>query len=149
MGRLRLGDISNHTAPIVAFNVDNILFKPKEKLNFMEKVNRFLQTDRDYYDYFSREISLNGIYMINNCWTKNEVSIYLLTFTEYYRDIESILYDNDVYYSRLVSAQGIDWLRRKCRFTYAYYFDTNDALISELSVDNAQKLVDIYKFLKV
>lgn len=148
MGRLRLGNISNHTAPIVAFNIDNILFKPKKKLDIIEKFNRFLQTDKDYYDYFHRDISINGIDIINNCWTNNEVSVYLLTFSDYEKDITEILYDNDVYYSRLVKVQGIDWLRRKCRFTYAYYFDTNESLISELSVDNAQKLSDIYKYLK-
>lgn len=149
MGRLKFNNLSNATAPIIAFNVDNILFMPKKRTDIVEKVLRFFSGNNPHYDYFHRDISLNGIDVINNCWLNNEVSVHLLTFTDYSSEIEEILYEQNVYFSRLQKVEGMDWLRRKCRYQYAYYFDTNDSLISELSINNAQKISDIYKYLKV
>lgn len=143
-----LGNISNKTAPVVAFNIDTILFN-KSANNLTQKIKRLFTFDTAHFDYFNREVSSTAIGIINNVWKKNEVSIYLVTFSDYKDELEELLYEEDVYYTRLVKAEGIDWLRRRCMYNYAYYVDIDDRIISELSVNNAKHLSDIWKFVKV
>lgn len=145
---MKRNDISNVVAPIIAFNIDTILFKPKED-TFVNKMKSFFCFDREKYNYLSREIDITSVDTINKVWTKNEVSVYLVTFTDYISEIEEILYREDVSYTKLQKVQGIENLRRKVLYNYYYYFDKDLDIIRRLSVDNAKDFYLIYAMLKV
>lgn len=141
-------NISNKTAPIVAFNIDNILFKKKD-INFIKNISSYLSFNRDKYLYFNREIDNTNIDIINRTWIRNEVSIYLITFTDYLIELEELLVENDVSYTKLKKINGIDSLRRNCMFNYYYYFDTDLSLISKISQNNAKDFYSIFSLLNV
>lgn len=145
---MRWGNISNQTAPIVAVNVDNILFAPKED-SFINQIKKFLHFDAEHFKYFNRNINQENVYLLNNIWSKNDISLYLITFTDYHDEIAEILNLEDVFYTRLQKAPGVDWLRRKCMYGYSFYFDSDVELLSVLSVDNAKNISEAHKFLKV
>ena len=141
-------DISNKTAPIVAFNVDNILFKPKE-FGLFDKALSLFSFDRDKYFYFEREVNYTNIDIINRVWARNEVSIYLVTFTDYMDDLNEFLNANDVSYTKLKKINGIDNLQRQCMFSFYYYFDIDLDVINKLSQNNAKDFYSIFSLLKV
>ena len=141
-------DISNKTAPIVAFNIDNILFKPKE-FGLFDKALSLFSFDRDKYFYFEREVNYTNIDVINRVWARNEVSIYLVTFTDYMDDLNDFLSANEVSYTKLKKINGIDNLQRQCMFSFYYYFDTDLDIINKLSQNNAKDFYSIFSLLKV
>ena len=122
-------DISNKQAPILAFNVDNLLFKEEQgESSIIDRVKSLIQSDRK--KYISREVDNTFINRINNIWIKYPYSIYFITFSPYKDDLFTILDRNLVNYTSLVDL--IEWedVRHRCGLQFTYYFDNDEELLS-------------------
>ncbi len=129
-------DISNKQAPIIAFNIDNLLFSNKDSsINLFNKILESIKSDKT--KYISREINKDFVNQINNIWTKNPYSIYFVTFTNYSNELYDILDKNAVAYTSLVELQEWQDLRYRCELQYMYYFDSDEELLSFISKGNA------------
>lgn len=129
-------DISNKQAPILAFNIDNLLFNNKDNsINLFSKVIESLKSDKT--KYISREINKDFVNLINNIWTKHPYSIYFITFTNYSNELYDILDKNAIAYTSLVELQEWQDIRYRCELQYTYYFDINEELLSFISKGNA------------
>lgn len=140
-------DISNRQAPIIAFNVDNLLFidEPKER-SFIDKLKSLVQTDED--KFLSRKVNLNFVNQLNDIWTKHPYSIYLITFTPYSEGIYSVLDKHSVSYTSLIEVTEWEELRSKCNLQYTYYFDSDEELLSYLSCGNALNIKELPHIIK-
>lgn len=129
-------DISNKQAPIIAFNIDNLLFSNKDSsITLFNKILESIKSDKT--KYISREINKDFVNQINNIWTKNPYSIYFVTFTNYSNELYDILDKNAVAYTSLVELQEWQDLRYRCELQYMYYFDSDEELLSFISKGNA------------
>lgn len=140
-------DISNKQAPILAFNVDNLLFKEKQgKSSIIDKIKNLIQSDRK--KYINRDIDMTFVNIINNIWMKHPYSIYLITFSPYKDDLFTILDRNLVNYTSLVDL--IEWedVRHRCRLQFTYYFDNDEELLSYVSMNNALHIRELPSLIK-
>jgi len=140
-------DISNRQAPILAFNVDNLLFKKKQgKSSIIDKVKSIIQSDRK--KYINRDIDMKFVNMINNIWMKHPYSIYFITFYPYKDDLLTILDRNSVNYTSLEELFEWDELRRRCELQFTYYFDNDAELLSYVSMNNALRIRELPLIIK-
>lgn len=131
------GDISNRQSPIIAFNLDNLLFtKEESKDSLVKKLSKLIKTDKQ--KFLSKEVDKNFVNKINNLWIKHPYSIYFITFTPYKEELFSILDKNSVSYTSLEEFLEWDDIRIRCSNNYfMYYFDTDENLLSYISTSNA------------
>lgn len=140
-------DISNKQAPILAFNVDNLLFKKKQgKSSIIDRVKSLIQSDRKKYT--NRDIDMTFVNMINNIWMKHPYSIYLITFYPYKYDLLTILDKNSVNHTSLEELFEWDELRRRCALQFTYYFDNDEELLSYVSMNNALHIRELPLLIK-
>lgn len=140
-------DISNKQAPILAFNVDNLLFKEEQgESSIIDRVKSLIQSDRK--KYISREVDNTFINRINNIWIKYPYSIYFITFSPYKDDLFTILDRNLVNYTSLVDL--IEWedVRHRCGLQFTYYFDNDEELLSYVSMNNALHIRELPLLIK-
>jgi carboxylesterase type B len=147
-------DLSNKTSPILAFNVDNLLFKKdrqKKSSGLRSAVLRFLSEDKVAYDYFDRNINMSFVYAINGIFTGYNFGIYLITTMlnsqEQLDSLTDLLYEVDMYYTRLKNIT-VDELRREVEYRYMYYFDNDDSMLSQVGKSNAIHIKDISLYIK-
>jgi hypothetical protein len=140
-------DISNKQAPILAFNVDNLLFKEEQgESSIIDRVKNLIQSDRK--KYINRDIDMTFVNMINNIWMKHPYSIYLITFSPYKDDLFNILDKNLVNYTSLVELFEWEDIRHRCRLQFTYYFDNNEELLSYVSMENALHIRELPLIIK-
>ena len=147
------GDISNKTSPILAFNIDTLLFKEgKKNSGIKSALSRFLYQDNLAYDYFDRDINMTFVYAVNAIFNNYDFGIYLITTKlesqEQIEILEDLLYDADIYYTRLKSIKGVDELRREVDMRYMYYFDKDESILSMIGRNNAVHIKDISLHIK-
>ena len=141
---MKHNNISNKPAPLLVFNVDNLLFK--EPWRFEEKRTIFSIFKPD--SYFDRTVNLLFVRMINSLWLK-DFSIILQTS---YHDREALerYFEEEFdffYYSKLIPYRGIDILRQRLNVEYLYYIDNNREFIASINhrgaihVDELMKLI--------
>ena len=124
------GNISNREAPVIAFNIDNLLFEKKENSIFDIIFNN------------RKVVNQNFIDIVNNVWYNYDFSIYLIssqTIEESEKKLEGI----DIQATKVVSYTGIDNLRRMLNYRFHLYVDSDESLISQLGnnaihIDNLQ-----------
>lgn len=140
-------DISNKQAPILAFNVDNLLFKEEQEESFIiDRVKSLIQSDRK--KYINRDIDMTFVNKINNIWMKHPYSIYLITFSPYKDDLFNILDRNLVNYTSLVELFEWDEIRHRCGLQFTYYFDNDEELLSYVSMNNALHIRELPLLIK-
>ena len=140
-------DISNKQAPILAFNVDNLLFKEEQgESSIIDRVKSLIQSDRK--KFISRNVDMTFVNKINNIWMKHPYSIYLITFSPYKDDLFTILDRNLVNYTSLVDL--IEWedVRHRCGLQFTYYFDNDEELLSYVSMNNALHIRELPLLIK-
>lgn len=143
-------DISNRTAPIICFNIDNLLFTGESKddgliINMIRKLG--LETERS--NYLDRKIDQKVVNIINNIWTRYDFSIYLTTRYYFLEDIDEVLQENDVYHTRLFTYPSIDILSEKIKYEYSLYVDSDPAMISMLNSGRAIHISELPNHMKV
>jgi hypothetical protein len=127
------GDISNRQAPIIAFNLDNLLYENKSKSIF----NMFKP----------RSLNQNFLDIVNNIWYNYEFCIYLISASpvgETYRKLEEV----DIQFTSAVHYVGVDNLRRQCQYRYQLYVDSDKDLLSQISSSNAIHLDDLPNYIR-
>ena len=140
-------DISNKQAPILAFNVDNLLFKEEQgESSIIDRVKSLIQSDRK--KFISRDVDMTFVNKINNIWMKHPYSIYLITFSPYKDDLFTILDRNLVNYTSLVELFEWEDIRHRCRLQFTYYFDSNEELLSYVSTSNARHIRELPLLIK-
>ena len=140
---MRHGDITNKQSPILAFNLDNLLFTNElENNNIINKiVNKFSSSKAKF---LNRKVDEIFVRSLESLWNKYNYSIYLITSQEFTSDIEAKLTEHNVCYTRLMSYIDLDDLRTACHNQYTYYFDSDESIISYLSSPKAVHIKDIW-----
>lgn len=135
---MRFNDISNRQSPILAFNIDNLLFAPpSQPSTFIAKLQwKFKSEDEKLLD---RPFNKDFINMINYIWNKFDYSIYFITFNTHLVDN---LYEklSNINYTSLISISDKEELRGACEKQFYYYFDTDEEILSYISKPNALHL---------
>ena len=132
------GDLSNKVAPIVAFNLDTLLFTDKilKKDGFLDgilrKVTMSSYNERD--DYLNREINTNTLRVISNLWRNYDVTVVLVTFKPFVKDIDTYLYDSErfLYYNYVKGFNDLEDVRIKLLSEYAYFVDNDYNTINSM-----------------
>lgn len=130
------GDISNRESPVLAFNIDSLLFTNKlRKDGLIDKLKYKVGSEK--YRYLNRELDKTFVNSILTLWDKFNYSIYFVTQQPFKSDIEELLAEMDVCYTRLVYYDDILDMRQAVFNRFTYYFDTNEETISILSSSKA------------
>lgn len=141
------GDISNKQAPIIAFNIDNLLFEDYDDMNPILRAIKLKLTPEKKL-FLKRKVNKVIVNVINRLWARYDYSIYLITMhPEYVEDYYGILDKNDVNYTTIVSFDNWNALRDISLLQYTYYFDNNEELISFVGV-KAQHIKELQNILK-
>lgn len=141
------GDISNRQAPIIAFNVDNLLFKQyiKPKNIIVRLIDKFVPKD----EYIDRDIDTNFEELLLSLWTKRPYSIYLISFkAEIEEELTELLVSRGVCYTKLVCVESLDDLIHSCRYHYTYYFDSDESLLSMIGTHNVYPITEVNSLLR-
>lgn len=125
---MKNGDIGNRTAPIIAFNIDNLLFKRDRKEGFIEGVKFAIASDK--IKYLSRPLNKLFVNTIIDVWVKRPYSIYFITKHPFEKDIEDFLDFKTIPYTKLICISDVFELRDLAVNQFTYYFDTDLKTIS-------------------
>lgn len=141
---MRRGDISNKPAPLLVFNVDNLLFK--EPWKYEEKKTMFSIFKPD--SYFDRTVNLLFVRMINSLWLK-DFSIILQTSYHDRNALERYFEEefDFFYYSKLIPYRGVEVLRQRLSVEYLYYIDNDRAFLSKINHKGAIHVDDLMKLI--
>lgn len=130
------GDISSKQAPIIAFNIDNLLFnEAKEEETFLEKFKGLFKFTSQKYTL--ENVNNMFVNQVNSIWIRHPYSIYFITFSSYLDDLFTILDKKLVSYTSLVKLSEWEEVRERCMLEYMYYFDNDEELLSYVSTKNA------------
>ena len=134
------GNISNQQAPIIAFNLDNLLFKEEEQEKGLKKL---------IYTFFPKKkvVNENFIDIINNVWMNHDLSIYLMTLKTDFSEYEQILDEYCALYTRIHHYTGIANLRRLVEYRFDYYVDNDWNILNQIG-KKAIHIDELHKYLK-
>lgn len=138
---MRFGDISNRSAPIIAFNIDNLLFTSSApETGLLSKLSALFNVKK--VDYVFLDI-------LNNIWTKYDLSVYLVTGTDSTELMYNVLDENSICYTDIIKYHGIDNLRRLVDNRFFLYVDCDEQIISQIGRKNAIHIKDLPNYLPV
>lgn len=141
---MKHGDISNHESPIVAFNLDNLLFLgEKSNKSVFSRVSNIFRGEES--KFFNREINQIFIQDLNILWNSRGYSIYLVTYSPArVRKYEKVLYDNQVCYTRVLAFDMVEdaqlFIRNRCML----YIDRSNEMLSVLNSNNCIAYKDMW-----
>ena len=130
---MRNGDISNKEAPVIAFNMDNLLFESK--------------SDSIFDIFKKKKLNQTFIDIVNNIWYNYEFSIYLVS-SQIVLEAEKILENVDIQVTRVVHYTGESNLQRLLTYRFYLYVDSDVNLISRLSCKNAIHIDELQNHLR-
>jgi hypothetical protein len=143
-------NISNHSAPVLAFNIDNTLFRDTPiKRDLLDRLKRSFTAPTEKDLYFERELNENTVNIINNLWYQHDFSIYLVTKHGFMNEIHEFLYSENLEYTKVVQYHGIDNLRRMVELRFFYYIDSDYSLLNAVAVKNAVHIDNISDYLNI
>lgn len=142
---MKHGNISNFSAPILAFNADNLIFKrEKKKEGIAEKAIGFLTK---LFINEPPEVDLRFAKLLNDLWHSHTTySIYLLTRKSGNEkaEFENFLYENStLLFTRLTTVPDLEVMRYTVANRYAYYFDSDKEYLVSLGTNNARHISEI------
>ena len=141
------GDISNKQAPIIAFNIDNLLFSREIKqTSIFNKIKDKLINAND--EYRNKEVDKSFVDRVNNIWINHNYSIYFITFTNNFDSLTSIIAENSISYTSILKKDNWKDLRDECNSRFIYYFDNDEELLSYLSAGNALHIKELSNIIK-
>ena len=141
-------DISNKQAPIVVFNLDNLLYVKEEQSRTIKNIlNNFISNKLKVFDKINklRDFDKSFINKVNNLWLKHNVCIYLVSFSSL---SDEELYDEldeaNISYTKLIRYDSIEDLRDDMN-RFFIYFDNdlvNTSIIGEKAchIDRLNKI---------
>lgn len=139
---MRHGEISNHTAPIIAFNVDNLLYAKSSTPSGLAS-----RLFRSFFDSPTSSPDLRFIKLLYDIWNgRAPYSIYLFTRREEERKIAALamyLEEYNAYYTSLRTIKPLRemqfFIANQCR----YFFDTDREYLVSLGTENARHISEI------
>lgn len=137
---MMFGNISNRSAPIIAFNIDNLLYATSQPTGFINKL----------YSLFStREVDYLFLEIVNNIWNRYDFSVYLITSSDDTELIYKVMDDNNVCFTDVVKYHGIDNLRRLVDTRFFLYVDSDEQILSQIGRKNAIHISNLTSYLPV
>lgn len=136
---MKNNNISNKEAPIIAFNIDNLLFETQPKSNIFDNLSLF---------FARKQVNQQFVDTVNNIWYNYPYSIYLVSkqiVSEAERTLEGI----DIQATKVVHYTGIDNLRRLLNYRFYLYIDNDRDLLSQLSSKNAIHIDELQNHLRI
>lgn len=138
-------DISNKSAPYIAFDIDSLLFKDEKP----STVSRFLNMFKtDETKYLSRPLNEEFIKIVERVWYKHNVCVIFTCFSLYSieakRKLLDILVDRNVPFTNIDFFQ--EWHEAR-NAPYMYFFTDNEHLLSFMSSKHAMKLENVWEVL--
>ena len=138
-------DISNKSAPYIAFDIDSLLFKD-EKPNMVSRFLNMFKTDET--KYLSRPLNEDFIKIVERVWHKHNVCVIFTCFSlftnESQRKLLDILVDRNVPFTKIDFFREWDEAREA---PYVYFFTNNEYLLSFMSSKHVMKLENIWEVL--
>lgn len=140
------GDISNRESPILAFGVDSLLFSEEQKNKSLKQ--KFIRAFGDEKSkHFNREVSTVFEDSLRTLWDRYNYSIYLVTYNEsYIKAYEELFAEIDLCYTRIVSFDSLEELRRFVYNRCTLYFDSDLQRISTISSNKAVNFKDLWNY---
>lgn len=138
---MRHGDISNFSAPVVAFNVDNLLFKKNKEGGMIQKAVNYLISLVD-----DPEVDYRFVKLLIDIWDHREpFSIYLYTrkTEQDFDDLESFMDELDIRYTRLKPILPLQEMQFLVANQCLFYFDTDIDFITSLGTNNARHISEV------
>ena len=138
---MRHGQISNHSAPIVAFNVDHLLFKKKKEEGIVDKVISHILSFLE-----DPEVDYRFVKLLLDVWDNREpYCIYLYTSKtdQEFDDLESFLDERDIRYTRLKPFLPLQAMQFIVANQCLFYFDTDIDYITSLGTNNAKHISEV------
>ena len=140
---MKNNDLSNQTAPILAFNADTLLFEESKGVGFMQKIVDKFKTESQLY--LEREINKTTRYILEKIWNNQNVAIHLVTFESFSGEIEDYLREEDIYFTHMHEVKNFEEFVIKVRNNYMYYFDSDTSILSRLGCKHALNFLEINK----
>lgn len=139
---MKHGDISNHTAPIIAFNVDHLLWEPDDK----PVANSLFKKVVAFFTKVEPKLDHRFVKLLSDIWNSPiSFTIYLYTRKtgEEFVLLEELLYDNNIAFSRLRQMPNLDEMRFLVANQHKYFFDTDLNFLGSLGTTNAQPISEV------
>ena len=128
------GKLSNREAPVIAFNIDNLLYEKRED---------------SFFELFKKpKLNQSFIDIVSNVWHMYDFSIYLVTSLSV-EDTEKKLEGIDIQATKVVHYTGIDNLRRMLNYRFHLYVDNDGSIISQLGSKNAIHIDDLQNHIRI
>ena len=139
------GDISNKSAPYVAFDIDSLLFKD-EKPNMVSRFLNMFKTDEAIY--LSKPLNKEFIKIVERVWYKHNVCVIFTCFSlssdESKRKLLDILVEHNIPFTSIDFFNSWEEVRNA---PYMYFFTNNENMLSYVSSKHAMKLENIWEVL--
>lgn len=144
------GDISNRESPIIAFNIDTLLFKHEQKKDSLKDkfIGVFGSEKSKAFNRVIDDVFVNNLLYL---WHNFNYSIYLVTYnSDYISEYEKLLADKDICYTRLVdfSTEDLDGLRRFVANRCTLYFDSDLVRLSTISNTKAVEYRNLWTYMR-
>ena len=126
---MKHGDLSNRTAPILAFNIDTLLFKNEvlKEEGIKEKILNLLtlQILKEQNDYFNRKPNEGNLKLIKTIWESTDFHIYFVTFKPFVKEIDKFLYEDMqfLYYNRVIGFPDLTYVPPLLQTRYSLFVD--------------------------
>jgi hypothetical protein len=137
------GDISNKQSPILAFNLDNLLFTEKKEGLFNSIIKTFSSEKTKFLDRPTNKDLKRDLELL---WDKYNFSIYLVSFQPDSYELELLdkLAQENFCFTRIEFLESKEELRENMN-RYTYYFDTDESLLSFMSSNGAVHYNQLWK----
>jgi hypothetical protein len=145
------GDISNKNAPIIAFNIDNLLFTDKERKpenwkEYAERLVQYIKPLSPEEKLLKRELDKNFINIVNAIWYSYDFSIYFISKYDLEGSLGELLYDHYVCYTRILQYHSLQELRVLVNNSFYLYVDKDEELISKVYASNVVHIDKIFDY---
>ena len=146
MRKMLRGDISNRESPILAFNIDNLLFENEQKANSLKQ--RFVKAFGDERSkHFNRNVSKVFESTLRTLWDRYNYSIYLVTYNDKYIEAyEELFAEIGLCYTRVVSFDSLEELRMFIYNRCTLYLDSDLQKMSTISSNKAVNFKDLWDY---
>lgn len=143
------GNISNRTAPIIAFNVDLLFMDNVDSATTTLQKLKMKMLTLHKSKLATKKLDRGFISIIDRLWNKYTYSIYFVNLEEdKQEELYSILDQNNVNYTSLQIIRSREELREVCELQYTYYFDKDEERLSYLSCNNALSIKELPTIIK-
>lgn len=137
---MKHGDISSHSAPIIGFNVDNLLYLPKANSgNLYQRIKSVFIGEQLEIDHRFAKLLID----VWNAKSTYAIYLYSRKTEQDFRDLEGSLYERDYRFSHLQTFPPLEEMRFTVANLLAYYFDSDNEYLACLGTPKALHISEV------